>query len=511
MNREAILRDGLMLSGRRFWGALLGLAFTYMSAGLLGPKGLGLLAILRIIPSLAVIINFGWIDAACREILHLRGEGNDTGGGHLRAVAYTAEVGYSLLWLLPILGYSVVASDWVVRVGLWVAGVSLILMLFIRLMLNDIAIEKDFRLQARVGVLTAVLNLVLGLVAAWFWGALGLFAALTLVQFVEMGIYAKALKFSLTLTWDRKVLAKLTWIGLPIALLTFFGSATGVNLWIERAIIGSQDGLEALGLFVLSISVVNWIDMLIGELVVSFQSHFWETLGKRPAAAEILTLVQKPSLVLAFMAAILAVLVLTVIPPLIFIFLAKYRSMLSVLWIFVTGGLVVTLYKIPAIFLRSAFANQQIYFMFTRMIGSILYAGMLWLLVARFRLGLTGAAWSVLFLQVTVCILMMARAYPYYLESWRTACRFFGEQLLPMLLVGGIYGLCHWLVLDSGYLRSSNELTNILMVSVPTATLALIILISWMEHKTGMLRQLYRLLKDRNMAGRVIPDKSTAL
>ncbi len=511
MNREAILRDGLMLSGRRFWGALLGLAFTYMSAGLLGPKGLGLLAILRIIPSLAVIINFGWIDASCREILHLQGEGNDTGAGQLRAVAYTAEVGYSLLWLLPILGYSVVASDWVVRLGLWVAGVSMILLLLNRLMVNDIAIGKDFRLQARVGVLSAILNLGLGLVGAWFFGALGLFVGLTLVQLVEVAIYWKTLKFSLTLTWDRRVLAKLTWIGLPLALLTFFGSATGVNLWIERAIIGSQGGLAALGVFVFSISVVNQIDMLIGELVISFQSHFWETLGKRPAASEIFTLVRKPSVVLAFMAAILAVLVLTIIPPLILIFLAKYRSMLDVLLIFIAGGLVVTLYKIPAIFLRSAFANQQIYFMFARMISSILYAGMLWLLVAKLQLGLTGAAWSVLFLQLTVCIFMMARAYPYYVGSWRAAFRFLGEQLLPMFLVGGIYGLCHWVVLDSGYIRSQNELTNILMVSVPTATLALIILISWMEHKTGMLRQLYRLLKERNMAGRVIPDKSTVL
>ena len=145
------------------------------------------------------------------------------------------------------------------------------------------------------------------------------------------------------------------------------------------------------------------------------------------------------------------------------------------------------------------------------MISSILYAGMLWLLVAKLRLGLTGAAWSVLFLQLIVCIFMMARAYPYYVGSCQAAFRFLGEQLLPMFLVGGIYGLCHWVVLDSGYIRSQNELTNILMISVPTATLALIILISWMELKTGMLRQLYRLLKDRNMAGRVIPGKSTIL
>jgi O-antigen/teichoic acid export membrane protein len=511
MNREAILRDGLMLTGRRFWGALLGLAFTYMSASILGPRGLGLLAILRIIPSLAVIINFGWIDASCREILHLQGQGDNQEAGRLRAVAYTAEVGYGLLWLLPILGYSLWTTDWVVRVGLWIAGVSMVLTLFIRLMLNDIAIEKNFRLQARVGVLTAVLNLGLGLVAAWFWGPLGLFAALTLVQLVEMGIYARALKFSLIFTWDKTRLAKLTWIGLPIAVLTFFGSATGVNLWIERAIIGSQSGLEVLGVFVFSIAVVNQIDLLIGELVVSYQSHFWETLGKKPAAAEIFTLVRKPSVVLAFMAAILAVLVLAVIPPLIYLFLAKYRAMLSVLWIFVGSGLIVTLYRIPSILLRSAFANQQIYFMIVRMISTMLYAAMLWLLVVKLRLGLTGAAWSVVFLQVIVCIFMLGRAYPYYLESWRDSFRFLAEQLLPMFLAGGIYGSCHWLVMNSGYIRSPNELTNILMVSVPTATLALVILISWMEHKTAMLRQLYRLLKDGNLAGRAIPDKSTVL
>jgi O-antigen/teichoic acid export membrane protein len=255
--------------------------------------------------------------------------------------------------------------------------------------------------------------------------------------------------------------------------------------------------------FVFSIAVVNQIDMLIGELAIPYQSHFWETLGKMPSLSEIFTLVRKPSVILSFMAAILAVLVLAVIPPLVLLFLARYKSMLSALLIFVGGGLLVTLYKIPAIFLRSAFANQQIYFMFSRMISSILYAAMLWLLVAKLELGLTGAAWSVLFLQLTVCIFMMARAYPYYIASWRAAFRFLGEQLLPMFLVGGTYWLCHWVVMDSGYIRSQNELTNILMVSVPMAAICLTILIGWMERKTSVLTQLYRLIKDKKFAPQV--------
>jgi hypothetical protein len=46
-------------------------------------------------------------------------------------------------------------------------------------------------------------------------------------------------------------------------------------------------------------------------------------------------------------------------------------------------SLLVTPYKIPAIFLRWAFANQKIYFMFSMMAGSILSAGMPWLLIAN--------------------------------------------------------------------------------------------------------------------------------
>ena len=77
--------------------------------------------------------------------------------------------------------------------------------------------------------------------------------------------------------------------------------------------------------------------------------------------------------------------------------------------------------------------------------------------------------------------------------------------MLPMALVGGVYGLCHWAVMDWGYLRSNSELTNILMVSGPMAMLSLPILLIWMERKTSVLNHLYRLLKDRNPAGEVMP------
>jgi hypothetical protein len=475
-----------------------------MSASLLGPKGFGLLAILRLIPSLAVIINPGWLDASRREILHLRGSGSGMAGHQLRAVAYTAEAATTLVWLLAILGYSLVASDWTTRVGLWIAGISLIFTMLIRMMVNDIAIDKDFRLQARVGFLTAILNFGLGLAAAWFWGALGLFAAITLVQLVEVVLYRWALKFSFRLTWDKQELVRLTWIGLPLALLTFFGSAIGVNLWIERGIIGSQGGLEVLGVFVFSITILRQMDILMGEIMVSYQSHFWERLGQPPAAAELFALVRKPSIILAYFAAILAVLVLAFLPPLIVTFLDKYRSMLGALFLFVSAGLVGTLLRIPSLVLRSAYANQQKYFMFSRMGGTLLYAAMLWLLFAKLRLGIPGAAWAVLFLQITMCIFALAKAYPYYIQSFREGVWFLGEQLLPMALVGGIYGLCHWAVMDSGYLRSRSELTNILMVSVPMAMLSLTILIIWLERKTSVLNHLYRLIKDKGSAGQVI-------
>ena len=322
---------------------------------------------------------------------------------------------------------------------------------------------------------------------------------------MEVAIYQYALKFSFRLTWDKKALGRLTRIGLPLALLTFFGSALGVNLWIERGIIGSLGGLEVLGVFVFSISILKQMEALVGEVTVSYQSHFWEKLGQQPAAAEIFALVHKPSIILAFLAAILAVLVLAILPPLIVTFMPKYRSMLGALFIFVSAGLVGTLLRIPSLFLRSAYANKQTYFMFSRMAGSLLYAAMLWLLFANLRLGIVGAAWAVLFYQITMCIFGLAKAYPYYIQSFREGFRFLGEQLLPMALVGGIYGLCHWAVMDSGYLRSTSELTKMLMVSVPMTLLSLTILIIWMERKTSVLHHLYRLMKDKNPAGQVIP------
>ncbi len=97
MDTRAIVRDGLMRSGRRLWTAALGFGFTYIAAAFLRPKGLGFLSLLRMIPSLAVRISLGWVKAFCREVLHRRGAGQPHHGQHTRAVAYTAEIFMALL------------------------------------------------------------------------------------------------------------------------------------------------------------------------------------------------------------------------------------------------------------------------------------------------------------------------------------------------------------------------------------------------------------------------------
>jgi len=44
------------------------------------------------------------------------------------------------------------------------------------------------------------------------------------------------------------------------------------------------------------------------------------------------------------------------------------------------------------------------------------------------------------------------------------------------------------MVMNSGYVRLQGEITNTLLVSEPTALLALAMPMSWMEYKTQMLR-----------------------
>jgi hypothetical protein len=83
---------------------------------------------------------------------------------------------------------------------------------------------------------------------------------------------------------------------------------------------------------------------------------------------------------------------------------------------------------------------------------------------------------------------MIGRAYPYYLESWRQPLRFLEEQLQPMLLVVDIYGFCSWIFMNSFYVRLQGEITNTLLVSEPTALLALAMPMSWIEYETQMLR-----------------------
>lgn len=489
-----------MLFGRRFWAAILGVIFTYFSAALLGPIGLGFLALLRMIPSFATIINFGWISAACREILPLLALGQEKQSYHLRNVAYTGELGVGIFWIIGVLIYAFSASDLSVKVGVLIAAVSIGISLFSRLMVNDMVVEKDFKIQARVGVLTATLNFVLGLAGAWLWGALGLFAAITLVQLIEVGIYWRLRGFSLTCRWDSRELLRLTRIGIPLALLTLFGSLMGVNLWIERSIIGIQGGLELLGLFVFSISICNQMENFLWEFLVSYQSHFWATLAKPHKKEELFHLVRKPSIILAYIAAGLGVLVIVALPPCISLFLAKYRPMQQTLWIFMLAGMISSLACVPAILLRSAYADEQNYFLFSRAISSALYAAFLWVLVGKFQFGLVGAALAALLLQISVVIFTLAKAYPFYIGNWAIFRRFIYDQLMPISFVIGTYLCCNWLFIKNGLFRSNTELLNNLLVSLITLALSGVFLIVSLERKTEIFSELFRLAKSRSLA-----------
>jgi O-antigen/teichoic acid export membrane protein len=438
VNTRKILVDTLHLSGLRIWSITVALGTMYVTAAVLGRRGFGVLAAFALIPQLSTYGSLGWDSAAMRELPHLHGSGNAAAAARVRSTAYTAELLMTAAWM--VVAAVVALAMPTLRVGVLLGALSLLVAKFTRFFVIDAFVAKDFRIQARVGMVTVFAAAVLQVLGAWRYGALGAFAGLVAANAIGLSTYwlRRSMSWHLGLDWPE--LRRLSAIGWPMALLGLVSGTTGASAYLERGLIGSIAGLSTLGLYAFGVSLNNYLIAFVGDFSRTYQPHLLEALAQSTSGEALARWLTKPALGVSYAASILASAMLAVLPVLVRLLLPAYEPVLAVLPVLFCAGLISCLTYIPAMFLNSAAANQQAYYTKLWTAGLLLYAGVLWAVLHE-GFGLAGAAWAAIIPPLFVVSFAIPKAYSYYVAKRATAMAHAARLLAPIVLVVGVHAI----------------------------------------------------------------------
>src|SRR5688572_10759140 len=247
MSSRKIMVDGLHLGGARVWTLLLAVATTYSTARLLGPRDFGLLAAFNLVPQIATYGSLGWDWAVTRELPHLRASGRLDEAASSRDTAYTAEIAMALLWMLVAIFVAIFMERPGLRAAALLGGAAMLIGKITRLYAIDAFVQKDFRLQASVTMITATASAIFQSLGAWLGGAVAAFAGIVLANAIGLAVFKmrRGMHFSAVIHWPE--LRRLTMIGVPLAALALLSGTTGATVYLERTMIGTQAGLATLG------------------------------------------------------------------------------------------------------------------------------------------------------------------------------------------------------------------------------------------------------------------------
>ena len=474
MNTRKILVDALHLSSLRVWSMAVAVGTVYATAALLGRRGFGVLAAFAVIPQLATYGSLGWDQAAMRDLPHLQGAGDDAGAARTRNTAYTAEILMVGLWI-AVAALVAIAMP-AIRPGVLLGAASLVIAKLTRLFVIDAFVAKDFRIQARIGMIVALASAVLQVLGAWRFGPLAAFAGLVAANAIGLAIYWWRRGMSWELSLDRAELRRLTIVGWPMALLGLVSGTSGATAYIERGIIGGMAGLSVLGLYVFGMSLNNYLIAFVGDFSRTYQPHLLEALGRARDKAVLARWLTKPALGTAYAAAILGSAMLAGLPVLVRLALPAYEAVLPLLPVLFLAGLVNCLTYIPGMFLNSAFANQQMYY--TKLWGAAmaLFALVMWFVI-RAGFGLAGAACAAVVPPLFVVSFAIPKAYSYYLGDRLVALAHASRLAIPILFVVGVHGVARFVMAReagalTGNAAADEAIAGALALTVTAAPLA---------------------------------------
>ena len=485
--RQRVVRDAGLLVSRSVFGRVIGYPVSILVARALGPEAFGLLQLVNVIPGLAKYGGLGYGAVAVREISHLRGVGRAEDEPAVRNVSFTADIIWSLMLALAVVGASFFFERAEVRWGIRIAAVSLFIRQLSRLYVVNIRLARRFPLLARVQVIGEIASAAAIVATVYFWGILGVLAAGVASGALMALLFQRSIGLGFRPAFNRRELVRQTRIAVPLALGTLSYGAFG---WAERGLVGALFGLSGLGVYMLTVMVIQTGLVVVNSFLQVATVDLYERLGAKEGGGKLGGMVSLPTALFAYVFPLAGALAVFIGPPLVRLMLPAYTDVIPLLpWL----AAILWVRAVPSMHLasmNSARLNQQRRLLAFWLVTTGVFVAGTWALSAL-GVGLQGAMAAKLTAVSVLGVLAFASTRSHLTGSARQLGAQLASYALP-LAWGLAAGAAAWQIGTDTWLEATLSLGLFSALYAP--------LLYWWASRAGLLSLARQLLLRRTAA-----------
>ncbi len=337
MRLPRIVRDVSLQATGGYIGAGLQVVRALVLARLLGPSGLGTVAVVALVIAYTQYADLGVAQALSREIPVSLGAGRKGEAASWRFYGFAAKavagtvVAVGLVAYVELFGSGLPGS---LRFGLLTAALVVLLQGLLSVEQTVLQAHQRFGANTLLTLALPTASLLTGIAGALIAGVIGVFVGQVVcyVTTVSLGLALGTLARPRRLEWHR--LVRLLRIGVPLAVLTFMGYSL-VN--VDQIVVVSYLGRTQLGVYTIVLYCGTLLIMLPQALAAAVSPRLIRRYGEAQAIESVRELTWRPVRTLSLALPVTIAMLWLVVPLAVDSLLPAYRGSIGPLRVYATG------------------------------------------------------------------------------------------------------------------------------------------------------------------------------
>jgi O-antigen/teichoic acid export membrane protein len=425
-----LLRISSRFSAVNLAGFFLAIPTNLVVAHLLGPEQLGMVAYVTLWTFYGALVQVGAHTAAVREVSHLLGKGRLADAEHVQNVGITVEALAKVVPAIAIMAASMFHRDPFLQNGLLLAGLAVIVASARDLPGGFHWAHERYGVQAGAAALTKVGTPAFVLLTVWWLGPYSVLLAPIVVGAAGVLYYLRRAP-SLGLRWalDLPAARRLVRVGFPMMLLGLFYWAfremgrTGVASWMS---------FEALGQFVLAMTVVSLAIALVADFGNVLQPALWREMARPDRAQGIRRQIASNGLMLLAMGCALASFGQATFGWFVVTFLPVYGPSIATFEVLAFLIPLSAGFVLPMILLNSPLVDRQNLNAVVWGAGLVVGSALSYVALASWKLDLEAFSWVLVAVSAGLAAVLLRLILPYIQDASSNA-RFFAAAAAGLL------------------------------------------------------------------------------
>jgi O-antigen/teichoic acid export membrane protein len=430
-----IARNSLKFTSVNFLAALISLPVTVYVATIVVPEQYGIYGFLGLWLMYAGLIGPGILSAGQREMPVLLGRGKEREALEIQNISLSAEILYTIIPFVVIIGASFFYSSTVLKLGLIITAASYVASRLAGFWNGMNFIREKFNPVAKGNLILAILTPLAILAGVNWLGVYALLIAPLIANVVVWVYYLKKGAINYHFKFDRSETVKLVKVGVVLQALAFVFWAFRLA---DRTIIAAMLPLEQLGLYVFAMQFIMVMLQIPTDFCNVLTPILWRQAGKADSIFEGFKDTRRIAVYLALGTAVLIPIAQLGFHLVVSLITTKYIGSIPIFYVLSYNLYLASTGIIPGVILNSSIVNKQKISLYCYSIGLALNI-IFGILVVKLGYGVVGVAWVTICTQGLVTFILYRFIKGYIFRDVKEFVRFQVRILFPFLITIPFY------------------------------------------------------------------------